>query len=76
MKQFFLWSQISLQDVDVKSSSNQYRIVEEFKADVQLIVHNIVIYHGGEYISSLVQNYLQSIMSGYHGYQPARGVGN
>jgi hypothetical protein len=25
----------------------QYRIVEEFRADALLIVHNTVIYHGG-----------------------------
>lgn len=36
-----------MRDVDVKSSSCQYRVLDEFKADVQLIVHNIIIYHGG-----------------------------
>lgn len=30
-----------------KCSTLQYRIQEEFRADAQLIVHNIVIYHGG-----------------------------
>ena len=39
-----------MSDVDVKSSSCQYRVLDEFKADVQLIVHNIVIYHGGKFI--------------------------
>jgi len=43
---FLLKQQISMSDVDVKSSSCQYRVLDEFKADVQLIVHNIVIYHG------------------------------
>ncbi len=26
--------------------NNQYRILEEFRGDAQLIVHNIVIFHG------------------------------
>ena len=31
----------------VKCQTMQYRIQEEFKADIQNIVHNVVIYHGG-----------------------------
>ena len=34
--------------MDHKCSTNQYRILEEFRADAQLIVHNTVIFHGGE----------------------------
>lgn len=30
----------------VKCQTQQYRVVEEYKADVQNIVHNVVIYHG------------------------------
>ena len=29
-----------------KCQTVQYRILEEFKADIQNIVHNVVIYHG------------------------------
>ena len=34
-------------EIESKCSSNQYRIVDEFRADCQLIVHNVVIFHGG-----------------------------
>ena len=40
--------QVDFDEMESKCSSNQYRIAEEFRADAQLIVHNIVIYHGGE----------------------------
>ena len=32
--------------MEQKCQTNQYRIVEEFRADALLIVHNTVIYHG------------------------------
>jgi hypothetical protein len=34
--------------MEAKCNSSQYRIAEEFRADAQLIVHNIVIFHGGD----------------------------
>ena len=34
-------------EIESKCGSNQYRIVDEFRADCQLIVHNVVIFHGG-----------------------------
>ena len=34
-------------EIESKCSSSQYRIVDEFRADCQLIVHNVVIFHGG-----------------------------
>ncbi len=33
--------------MEKKCVNNQYRLLEEFRADAQLIVHNIVIFHGG-----------------------------
>ena len=38
---FKFWFQVL-----VKCQTQQYRVVEEYKADVQNIVHNVVIYHG------------------------------
>ena len=35
--------------MEQKCNSNHYRIPEEFRVDAQLIVHNIVIFHGGKY---------------------------
>jgi len=43
---FLLKRQIDLDEVAGKCSTSQYRILEEFKADIQNIVHNCVIYHG------------------------------
>ena len=43
---FLLKRQIDLEEVLVKCQTQQYRVVEEYKADVQNIVHNVVIYHG------------------------------
>lgn len=43
---FLLKRHIDLEEVMEKCRTAQYRIVEEFKADIQNIVHNVVIYHG------------------------------
>lgn len=43
---FLLKRQIDLEEVLLKCQTQQYRVVEEYKADVQNIVHNVVIYHG------------------------------
>jgi len=43
---FLLKRQIDLDEVAGKCATLQYRILEEFKADIQNIVHNCVIYHG------------------------------
>lgn len=33
--------------MDAKAQAGEYEHLEEFKADAQTIVHNVVIYHGG-----------------------------
>lgn len=43
---FLLKRHIDLEEVMGKCRTAQYRILEEFKADIQNIVHNVVIYHG------------------------------
>ena len=35
-----------MEEVATKCKTNQYRILEEYKADMQNILHNVVIYHG------------------------------
>ena len=44
---FLLKEMMDFDEIAKKCSTNQYRIVDEFRADCQLIVHNVVIYHGG-----------------------------
>lgn len=44
---FLLKEPMDFDKMEHKCQSNQYRIVEEFRADALLIVHNTVIYHGG-----------------------------
>jgi len=43
---FLLKRHIDLDEVMGKCVTAQYRILEEYKADIQNIVHNVVIYHG------------------------------
>lgn len=38
---------MDLQIMEKKVHKNRYETIEEFKADAQTIVHNVVIYHGG-----------------------------
>jgi len=44
---FLLKEPMDFEMMEHKCQSSQYRIVEEFRADALLIVHNTVIYHGG-----------------------------
>lgn len=41
---------MDLDMMDDKVKANKYESLEEFKADAQTIVHNVVIYHGGLFI--------------------------
>lgn len=43
---FLLKEYMDFDLMEQKCQTNQYRIVEEFRADALLIVHNTVIYHG------------------------------
>ena len=43
---FLLKEAMDFEMMEQKCATNQYRIVEEFRADAQLVVHNTVIYHG------------------------------
>ena len=56
---FLLKQQLTVSDIESKCSSNQYRILDEFRTDVQLLVHNIVIFHGGH--SSLADSARQML---------------
>lgn len=39
--------------MEAKAQANKYEHLEEFKADAQTIVHNVVIYHGGKRLSKV-----------------------
>ncbi|XP_046396293.1 zinc finger MYND domain-containing protein 11 [Ischnura elegans] len=41
-----LYHPMDLPTMSVKAANCKYRTLEEFRADAQLIVHNVVIYHG------------------------------
>lgn len=49
--------------MDAKTNNNEYNSLAEFEADAHNILHNIIIYHGGErfitctYICFLLQMY-------------------
>ncbi|XP_054271302.1 zinc finger MYND domain-containing protein 11 isoform X2 [Macrosteles quadrilineatus] len=43
---FLLYRPMDLQMMEAKAQANKYEHLEEFKADAQTIVHNVVIYHG------------------------------
>lgn len=45
---------MDFEEIAKKCSSNEYRIVEEFKADCQLLVHNVAIFHGGRHFIQLM----------------------
>lgn len=44
---FIFFRTMDLQMMDAKAQAGEYEHLEEFKADAQTIVHNVVIYHGG-----------------------------
>ncbi|KAK7791097.1 hypothetical protein R5R35_000516 [Gryllus longicercus] len=43
---YLIYRPMDLQTMEEKASNNKYRHLEEFQADAQTIVHNVVIYHG------------------------------
>lgn len=38
---------IDLQIIEDKADNDEYKNVEEFRADILTFVHNIIIFHGG-----------------------------
>lgn len=40
---------VDLQIIEDKSENDEYKNVEEFRADVLTFVHNIIIFHGGKF---------------------------
>lgn len=38
---------IDLQLIEEKADNDEYKNVEEFRADILTFVHNIIIFHGG-----------------------------
>nr|CAD7425718.1 unnamed protein product [Timema monikensis] len=43
---YLIYQPMDLRTMDCKAQNNKYRTLEEFQADAQTIVHNVVIYHG------------------------------
>lgn len=46
--------------METKADCGKYEHLEEFRADVQTIVHNVVIYHGGTRLN-VIQCFLRHI---------------
>jgi hypothetical protein len=45
---YLIYRPMDLRTMETKASKNKYRSLQEFRADAETIVHNVVIYHGGE----------------------------
>nr|CAD7452443.1 unnamed protein product [Timema tahoe] len=43
---YLIYQPMDLRTMDCKAQNKKYRTLEEFQADAQTIVHNVVIYHG------------------------------
>ncbi|KAJ4433862.1 hypothetical protein ANN_16175 [Periplaneta americana] len=44
---YLIYRPMDLRTMEEKASNNKYRSLQEFRADAETIVHNVVIYHGG-----------------------------
>lgn len=44
---YLIYRPMDLRTMETKASKNKYRSLQEFRADAETIVHNVVIYHGG-----------------------------
>lgn len=53
---YLIYYPMDLLTMEKKAKSKQYRSVEEFQSDAQMIVHNVVIYHGGKYLRFFCSN--------------------
>lgn len=42
---------IDLQIIEDKADNDEYKNVEEFRADILTLVHNIIIFHGGKMLN-------------------------
>lgn len=40
---------VDLQIIEDKSENDEYKNIEEFRADILTFVHNIIIFHGGKF---------------------------
>jgi Transcription factor involved in chromatin remodeling, contains bromodomain len=44
---YLIYRPMDLRTMETKASKNKYHSLQEFRADAETIVHNVVIYHGG-----------------------------
>jgi hypothetical protein len=51
---FLLFKSMDVPIMEAKAQSNKYLSLAEFEADAATIVHNIVIYHGGEHLNHYI----------------------
>lgn len=47
---------IDLQVIEDKADNDEYKNVEEFRADILTFVHNIIIFHGGKLFKQFLGN--------------------
>ncbi|PNF16453.1 Zinc finger MYND domain-containing protein 11 [Cryptotermes secundus] len=43
---YLIYRPMDLRTMEIKASNNKYRSLQEFRADAETVVHNVVIYHG------------------------------
>ena len=44
---YLIYRPMDLRTMESKAANNKYRSLHEFRSDAETIVHNVVIYHGG-----------------------------
>jgi hypothetical protein len=44
---YLIYRPMDLRTMEIKASNNKYHSLQEFRADAETVVHNVVIYHGG-----------------------------
>jgi hypothetical protein len=44
---YLIYKPMDLHTMEIQASNNKYRSLQEFRADAETVVHNVVIYHGG-----------------------------
>lgn len=57
---YLIYRPMDLRTMETKASKNKYCSLQEFQADAETIVHNVVIYHGGRPCASFVVTSPQS----------------
>jgi hypothetical protein len=56
---YLIFRPMDLRTMETKASKNKYCSLQEFRADAETIVHNVVIYHGGRPCAVFVSSHVK-----------------